>query len=182
MLKVNKGPEPEELLKFKAQNKPATWIDYQESDTQNIKSFLKEHMLVMEQNEYCPYCERQINNYKEGRIEHIKPREFYPNFFDSYQNLLVSCSDKKTCDSAKKNKYSSEFIDPVLESPTQYLTYDLESGKIISIKSKEVENIYQRALYTIEVLNLNEKSLVATRKAFLTNLNDMALNTEPEVF
>jgi len=90
MLKVNKQQEPDFLLEYKKKYIPKSWIDYNKDD---IRNKIKENILVIEQEEYCPYCEKRIYTNDNGHIEHIKPRDLFPKEFQSYNNILVSCNE-----------------------------------------------------------------------------------------
>ncbi|MBU3191324.1 hypothetical protein K9O30_06760 [Clostridium bowmanii] len=64
----------------------------------------------------------------------------------------------------KQNKYSEEFINPVIENPKEFMTYNLANGEIVPIY-KDAEDIRnKRASYTIELLNLNNYVLKDARK------------------
>ncbi|MDU2121559.1 MAG: retron system putative HNH endonuclease [Clostridium celatum] len=160
MLKVNKGKQPEFLLEFKRKNSPKTWSDYNKD---NIKDKIKENILVLEQDEYCPYCEKRIYKNEEGHIEHIKPRDVYPKEFQNYDNLIVSCNEKNSCGSYKGNKYDFNFINPVINNPQEYFYYNIASGEIIPKDTNEESIEYARARYTIDTLNLNSYELKSAR-------------------
>lgn len=174
MLKVNKVNEPEFLLEYKKKHSPKSWYDY---NNDNIKRDIKEYALKNEQNNYCPYCEKAIYSVDEGHIEHIKPRDLFPKLFQEYNNLLVSCNEKNTCGSMKKNKYSDDFINPVIENPNEYLTFNLASGEIVPRKELE-DTKYKRAIYTIELLNLNCITLTEARKNLIVILEVYRENYE----
>lgn len=156
------------LTQFKKKNNPKNWDDYHGP---SLKAELKEHMLLEEQLMYCPYCEKLLDDESEGHIEHIKPRDKYPQFFQDYDNLIVSCNNKSTCGMYKGNDYHAHFIHPVLENPKEYLKYDLMSGEIVPASHKE--DVIERALYTIKLLNLNEYSLVKSRKILVIQMEQM---------
>lgn len=165
MLKVNKEQEPEFLLEYKRKYSPKAWTDYNKD---NIRSKLKENILVLEQEEYCPYCEKRIYD-DEGHIEHIKPRDLYPKEFQNYNNLIISCDEKNSCGKHKGNKYNDNFINPVIDNPNDYFSYNLASGEVVPKNNDEKSNDYIRARYTIDVLNLNSYELKNARM----NLVDM---------
>ena len=60
MLKVNKQQEPDFLLEYKKKYSPKLWIDYNKDD---IRNKIKENILAVEQGEYCPYCEKNSDEY-----------------------------------------------------------------------------------------------------------------------
>ena len=55
MLKVNKYKEPDFLLEYKRKYSPKSWIEYNKD---GIRSEIKKNILFLEQEEYCPYCEK----------------------------------------------------------------------------------------------------------------------------
>ena len=167
MLKVNKDHEPEFLLKYKKKHSPKSWADYNKD---NIRSEIKENILVLEQEEYCPYCEKRIYD-NEGHIEHVKPRDSYPEDFQNYNNLMVSCDEKNSCGKFKGNKYNDNFINPIIDNPDEYFDYNIASGEIIPKNNDENSKEYIRAIYTIETLNLNCYELKEARKALIDILN-----------
>ncbi len=174
MLKINKVAEPDFFKAYKRKYNPKNWDDYNE---ENIKFDLKTYIAKNQQNIngaiLCIYCEREIdiaNN--KGHIEHIKPKAKFPEFFQEYNNLSISCDSKGTCGHAKKDKYDIKFINPVEENPEDFLVYDDLTGEIIAKEN----NVKDRVDYTInEVLKLNEYNLCKARKLVIKHLND-ALN------
>lgn len=160
MLKVDKKAEPSFLTDFKKRNEPKTWAEYNNGD---IKPKLKDFMLDNEQEGCCPYCEVYIKEDK-SHIEHIKPKDIFPKDFDNHDNLIACCMNKNTCGGSKGNKYGENFINPVIENPKEYLEYDLASGDIVPIYNEGEK--YERAIYTIDLLNLNYRKLSDARKIF----------------
>lgn len=167
MLKVNKYKEPDFLLEYKRKYSPKSWIEYNKD---GIRSEIKKNILFLEQEEYCPYCEKRIYD-DEGHIEHIKPRDLYPKEFQNYNNLIVSCDEKNSCGKYKRNNYSNNLINPVIDDPDEYFDYNIASGEIIPKNNDESSKEYIRAIYTIETLNLNCYELKEARKALIDILN-----------
>jgi uncharacterized protein (TIGR02646 family) len=160
MLKVNKGQEPDFLLEYKRKYSPREWADYSKDD---IRNKIKENILLFEQDEYCPYCEKRIHKSDEGHIEHIKPRDTYPKEFQNYNNLVVSCNEVNSCGKYKKNNYSNNFINSVIDNPNDYFDYNIANGEIVPKHINKDSIEYARAIYTIEVLNLNSYELKNAR-------------------
>lgn len=164
MLKVNKDQEPDFLLGYKKKYAPKSWTDYNKDD---IRNRIKENILVLEQDGYCPYCEKRIYTSDDGHIEHIRPRDSYPKEFQDYNNLLVSCNQKNSCGIYKKNMYDNRFINSVIDNPDNSFNYNIANGEIIPKNNDENSNEYMRATYTINTLNLNCYELKEARKAFI---------------
>jgi uncharacterized protein (TIGR02646 family) len=175
MLRVNKGQEPDFLLEYKKKYTPKSWTDY---DKDNIRNRIKENILVIEQDEYCSYCEKRIYDNNDGHIEHIMPKDIYPNEFQNYNNLLVSCNQKNSCGMYKKNKYADNFINPVKDNPEDYFSYNIANGEIVPKSNDENSKEYIRAIYTINTLNLNCYELKEARKALIDILGVYRENYE----
>ena len=183
MLKVNKKDEPEFFSEFKKKEKPKDWKDLDFE----IKKKLKKHMLENEQKiddkSYCPYCEMIIssenNDLKEDKkchIEHIKPKSKFPNLAFDYRNFLTSCSDKNTCGHCKQSDWDNKlFINPIEENPEEYFSYSIRTGKIIPKKEAGLE--YEKAIKTIEILNLNENKLCDYRKSYINQILNSIKNS-----
>lgn len=171
MLKVNKKSEPEEFTKYKSKNKIINW----DSFTTEIKQVLKQYLLEEQENRCCPYCEIEINLYN-SQIEHIKPKDKFPRLLTSYDNLIACCIESKRCGNSKANKWDELFINPVTENPEDYFKYDIKTGKIIPI-FKEKEK-FEKAEYTIDLLNLNDNRLCNIRRKYILEFLSYSSNNE----
>ena len=171
MLKVNKKSEPEEFTKYKSKNKIINW----DSFTVEIKQVLKQYLLEEQENSCCPYCEIEINLYN-SQIEHIKPKDKFPRLLTSYDNLIACCIESKRCGNSKANKWDELFINPVTENPEDYFKYDIKTGKIIPI-FKEKEK-FEKAEYTIDLLNLNDNRLCNIRRKYILEFLSYSSNNE----
>jgi len=166
MLRVNKKSEPEEFTKYKSKNKNKSKnkIINWDSFSTEIKQILKQYLLEEQENRCCPYCEIEINLYN-SQIEHIKPKDKFPRLLTSYDNLIACCIESKRCGNSKANKWDKLFINPVIENPEDYFEYNIKTGEIISI-FKDGEK-YEKAKYTIDLLNLNDNRLCEIRKRYI---------------
>ena len=179
MLKVNKKDEPQFFTESKRKKSPKNWDELDKPENRYIKKELKYHMLKNEQNigdkSYCPYCEIilfseniDLKEDKECHIEHIKPKSKFENLTFDYRNFLTSCSDKNTCGQSKGNKWDNLFINPVVENPEKYFSYKVRTGEIVPKIANSFE--YEKAIKTIEILNLNEDNLCKYRKTYIINI------------
>ncbi|WP_336018494.1 retron system putative HNH endonuclease [Fusobacterium polymorphum] len=173
MLKVKKRSEPEEFTKYKKKNKVVNWKDF--TSESEIKKLLKEALLEEQENSCCPYCETEIN-LNDSQIEHIKPKDKFPELLIDYKNLIICCLENKRCGNSKANKWDELFIDPVTENPEDYFKYDIKTGKIISI-FKDGEK-YEKAEYTIDLLNLNDNRLCNIRRKYILEFLSYSSNNE----
>ncbi|EEX73297.1 hypothetical protein [Leptotrichia hofstadii] len=83
--------------------------------------------------------------------------------------FLTSCSDENTCGHWKQSDWDNKlFINPVEENPEEYFSYSIRTGKIIP--KEEIGLKYEKAIKTIEILNLNENKLCEYRKKYINQI------------
>ena len=165
MLKVNKKSEPEEFTKYKSKNKIINW----DSFTAEIKQVLKQYLLEEQENSCCPYCEMEIH-LNDSQIEHIKPKDKFPKLLADHDNLVACCLESKRCGNSKANKWDELFINPVIENPEDYFEYDIKTGEITPIFKEG--NRYEKAKYTIDLLNLNDNRLCNIRRKYILEFSN----------
>lgn len=153
------------MLEIHKDETPGFFKDWVE-DNQKHGQQLKEFILQKEQQQVCCYCEKGITSHNDSHIEHIRPRDKFPQLKNNYQNLVVSCITPGRCGNAKGNKFNKHFIVPTEENPEEYLTYS-PNGEIRAIDNNK------KATVTIEILNLNAPRLVGARRTLFIRLNDM---------
>ena len=149
------------------------WKDF--ASESEIKKLLKEALLKEQENSCCPYCEIEIN-LNDSQIEHIKPKDKFPELLIDYNNLIACCLENKRCGNSKANKWNELFINPVTKNPEDYFEYDIKTGKIISI-FKDGEK-YEKAEYTIDLLNLNDNRLCNIRRKYILEFLSYSSNNE----
>ena len=182
MLKMNKKDEPEFFSKFKKKNRPKDWKDLDFEIKRKLKKYMLENEQKIDDKSYCPYCEMilsfedsDLKEDKKCHIEHIKPKSEFRDLTFDYKNFLTSCSDKNTCGQSKGNKWDNLFINPVEENPEEYFSYSIRTGKIIPKKEDGLE--YEKAIKTIEILNLNENKLCDYRKSYINQILNSIKNS-----
>ena len=167
MLKVNKNKDCEQRFQaLKDDPRAQNWEDvHTYSDLLERLHKVKECMLKKEQSYdglwLCPYCERKILRIEKTQIDHIKPRHLFPRLTFAYENLLVSCDHKETCNNHKGHAWKETFINPVAEDPEPLFHYSA-NGEIL-IDKECVRD-------TVEILNLNHTSLVRSRRTILLQM------------
>ena len=172
MFKVIKN-EPhffvEAKSKVKRPNESNAWSD------ENINSIREDLALYIlnEQSGLCIYCEKVVKDYpKNCHIDHYKKRGYFPNETLNYDNLLISCNNENRCAKYKDKKIKQEdylkFINPILENPEDFLEYTFYG----ELKPKDSLNQVDKdkAVFTIDILNLNERSLVEERKTVILQI------------
>ena len=181
MLKINKTSEPNFLKEFKKKEKPKNWKDFDFEIKKELKNYMLENEQKIGNNSYCPYCERKIIASKNSQIEHIKPKDRFPELFSDYKNFITGCLNIESCGSKKSNKWSDLFINPVIDNPEKYFSYNRMTGEIISrkdISEKELEKVE----YTIKILNLNgDKRLLKGRKSVIKMIENYQKTYDDEI-
>jgi uncharacterized protein (TIGR02646 family) len=132
----------------------------------------------------CMYCEDSCGD----EVEHIKPKDLYPEFVFAWNNYLYSCGP---CNGRKNNRYAvisrqtqqlvnvtrqrgapverptdgdPALIDPRFEDPLDFLELDL-MGTFVFLPSVTADaESTLRAEYTIDSLDLNRDVLLEARE------------------
>lgn len=131
----------------------------------------------------CGYCEDSVGN----EVEHIKPKDLYPERVFVWENYLLACGQ---CNRAKSNRFSvisrgrlrdvtrrrnapvrrpragaPALINPRDEDPLAF--FDLEiTETFVFLPRLDLSGIdEQRAHYTIDTLKLNRDVLLTARRA-----------------
>ena len=143
------------------------WSD---KNIEKIRTQLREHILLEEQNLLCAYCEKEIDDSsKNSNIDHFKTRNLFPELTLEYSNLLVSCNTNGRCSDYKdthiKNREEYEnIINPIVENPNDFFDY-LPTGEIIAKNEK--------GQFTIDIFQLNDTSLTQCRLQVMDSLEHL---------
>jgi len=180
MKPIQKQPEPEVFRQWKQGESPDWAPDWSAlEDASEVKKALKA-ALMLEQGMICGYCGIRID-LRPSHIEHIKPRERYPEAALAYENLLASClpEDKGRanlhCGMRKGNWYEeSRFISPL--DPQCQTHFRFTADGAIGPHDPGDE----RAATTIQRLGLDCSRLNAHRKQAIaaSGLFDEALSED----
>lgn len=120
----------------------------------------------------CAYCEIKPDGQIGTHLEHIKPKSVHNDKTFAYENIILSCfsSDNLTkndptisCGHHKKSGYDEMlFIAPTEVDCNRYLSCDLFGVLKPAVDLDEREK--ERAVYTIDLLNLNSLRLKRKRE------------------
>ena len=156
MKKINKS-EPVFYQNYISGNKPQTWKQL----SFDIGFDMRTYMLMEEQNFQCAYTEIRLEP-EQSHIDHFKKKSLYPNLTFQWNNLLTSSNydfyGARFKDKHIKKAHYQNIINPVIENPQQYFTYSFTGEILIDPKN-------EKAKLTVEIFNLNDRSLVEQRKA-----------------
>lgn len=169
MLKINKDAEPAFFAEFKLRHQPKSW-----NDLKSVATRLRQHIMRYEQTTtktaLCTYCEQRVT-VERAHIDHIRPKDpggGYAHLFADYNNLTVSCCSNESCGHKKGNEYQDDLINPVEENPSDYMTYEVSTGKIIPVN----DAVHARVENTCRMLGLNScYELVRARGSLLRSLD-----------
>lgn len=192
---IKKGNPPYHLEKRRQKepipiNPGSAWKNFRV--TEEMRNRLK-----LEQYDLCAYCEISLNELG-THIEHVKPKNQFPELTFDYSNLVLSCLEvvnidvlpynEITCGHYKDRKnrengitYDEQlFISPREPDCQRYFFYD-PNGKVRPHPRLSSEE-QTRALYTINLLGLNNKRLIRLRRERLEQLIPIIdeLQNEPE--
>ena len=178
---IRKKDEPQDLVLWKRKfknmhNRFPSYFDLNKSENQSEKRILKSS-LIEEQGHICCYCCKPIST-ENSHIEHIRPKERdeYRELSLEYENLLASCQGyndrEENCGHSKENEFDEElFISPLDKDCESYFEFS-SRGKIKAVDGN------QRAVYTIDKLNLDTGALNAAREAAMWESGAMQDITE----
>ena len=170
MILIQRGKEPDSLLKYRKSFLEACYEDLPTEPREDIRK-----QMWMEQKGLCAYCMCKLNDFRDVRIEHYVVRNPEDGEYNAastldYKNMLGVCfgnslqpgtrEEDRTCDAHRGNKPLT--VNPYNLTSIRKIRYTTE-GYIYS----DDENINTDVN---ETLNLNSKarSLPENRKAVLT--------------
>lgn len=165
---IQKGPEPEELLLWKAQAN-GDWSPSFKALRGCEKQALYQSLLK-EQGAICCYCEQRITQ-ESSHIEHLKPQEREDVDDLDFSNMLCSCikirikGAENHCGVRKDNWFDENlFVTPIQSNCEQQFRYSF-NGQIHSTNDASEETIHR--------LGLNCSKLQRLRKAAIDGFVEM---------
>jgi len=123
------------------------------------------------QSSLCAYCEIALSS--RTTIDHFKPKRLhYAHTFD-WDNLVLSCDEKGSCDNKKGGNFESYWINPYSTDP---------AGMFKFYSDGQIEGTSQDAKNIIIDFGLNCTRLEKKREGVLSTLQQtiLALENEPE--
>lgn len=130
----------------------------------NYKAPVNKAELVKASHGKCMYCESGVSHVYFGDVEHIKPKDRFPELEFEWTNLGFVCAK---CNNAKRNKWFDEtpFLDPYSEDPGAELS---ALGQWLFSRPGS-----DRARVTISEIDLNRPELLEKRLAKLLQLQEI---------
>lgn len=147
MQKITKGNEPAELTSWKRKNPHGRY-----DDLSHVERGAINETTLNEQFGLCAYCCKKIGE-SDSMNEHVEAQRLAPNRTLDFNNIVASCTTPKQCDSAHGSQPLP--LTPLMDECETELKFYF---------SGDVEGLTDRAKQAIEVLKLDNKSLIEKRK------------------
>lgn len=162
MRKISKINEPPELTQWKRKNpKLHRYEDLYKSDKSEQGKIVAEKINeknIADQFGLCAYCCKQIDK-SNSMNEHLIPRDKDHTKELDFSNIVASCTTRNQCDNAHKSQDLP--LTPLMPECEAELRFSLSGG---------VEGKTTRAETTIEVLQLDNRSLKEIRKQLIAEM------------
>ncbi len=165
MRKITKGNEPAELMSWKRKNPRGRYDDLSHLERGAINQATRKEQFGL-----CAYCCKKIGE-SDSMNEHVEAQNIAKNRTLDFSNIVASCITPKQCDAAHGSQ-PLPLTPLMVECETELKFYF----------SGEVEGLTDRAKQAIDVLNLNNQSLIAKRKQQIKTLVMPPDTTESVLF
>lgn len=172
MRRINKGVPFDDFVKYLDKHKPSKW----EELNGELRYNMRLHILLYEQDCLCGYSEIPLDaENTSSHIDHFVKRDYDHSKIFDWDNLVVSAIDEDYGGKYKDNTYKikqteyAQIFNPTKDDMGQYIEY-LRDGRIAPRDGIQ-DAINDKILKTIEVFNLNCRSLKNRRKQLLIELD-----------
>lgn len=172
MRRINKGVPFDDFVKYLDKHKPSKW----EELNGELRYNMRLHILLYEQDCLCGYSEIPLDaENTSSHIDHFVKRDYDHSKTFDWDNLVVSAIDEDYGGKYKDNTYKikqneyAQIFNPTKDDMGQYIEY-LRDGRIAPRDGIQ-DAINDKILKTIEVFNLNCRSLKNRRKQLLIELD-----------
>jgi len=172
MRRINKGVPFDDFVKYLDKHKPSRW----EELNGELRYNMRLHILLYEQDCLCGYSEIPLDEENtSSHIDHFVKRDYDHSKIFDWDNLVVSAIDEDYGGKYKDNTYKikqneyAQIFNPTKDDMGQYIEY-LRDGRIAPRYGIQ-DAINDKILKTIEVFNLNCRSLKNRRKQLLIELD-----------
>lgn len=162
MHKIQRPTEPTSLKKAnkaydRAISQSEAWEKFNKDE---VRKDLKEA-----QNSLCAYCEIALTS--NTRIDHFKPKKLDRELTFLWENLVLSCDNKDSCDIKKDNNFEDYWINPYKTDP---------KGMFIFRTNGKIKGVTEDANKIIEDFGLDSPRLRKKRSGILSFLTQELLS------
>lgn len=172
MRRINKGVPFDDFVEYLNKHKPSKW----EELNGELRYNMRLHILLYEQDCLCGYSEIPLDaENTSSHIDHFVKRDYDHSKIFDWDNLVASAIDEDYGGKYKDNTYKikqneyAQIFNPTKDDMGQYIEY-LRDGRIAPRDGIQ-DAINDKILKTIEVFNLNCRSLKNRRKQLLIELD-----------
>jgi len=168
MHKLERPTEPTELLEARNRYRGTP---SQDKAWKNFNKDAVRESLKNTQDGLCAYCEIKLSD--KTNIDHFKPKRInYALTFD-WNNLVLSCDGRDSCDNKKGGRFENYWVNPYLIDPIGMFKF-YSDGQIIGT-TEDAKKI-------VSDFGLDSPRLEKKREGILTTLKQtiLALTEEPE--
>ena len=139
------------------------WATYQGIKVNQILKPLLQEMTQA----HCSYCDGYPFSMSKETIDHFRPKSKYPELAYQWENLFLCCD---RCQYIKGEKFNKRMLktDEISYNFSDYFIINYKEGTILPNPIASLTN-RQRAAITIDLLQLNDKTLCHTRIRELRN-------------
>lgn len=153
MRTISKGSEPSSLTAWKQANPHKRYNQLTEDIRQTIRQYALEEQFYL-----CAYCCQRIQDIAACHNEHIEAQKLNSKRTLDFSNIVASCNTSNQCGAAHESQHLP--LTPLMTECETELRFKI-SGR--------VEGLSDRAIVTIQVLNLgdhekNNRALIEKRK------------------
>ncbi|PZF73563.1 retron system putative HNH endonuclease [Taibaiella soli] len=190
MRKINKAHALASFCDFSHQNPGADWnIDFSRPGARGHPIYIdtRTTILIGEQDCICGYSEIPIEDERDCHIDHFRKRSMFPQDTFNWNNLIAACNHEAFGAKYKDNKSGirqldyANIFDPVVDAVQNYFYYN-ERGEIEPHPKLSDLVLRAKVQKTIEVFNLQDKSLVNRRKTIIEQIKSYTDLTQAEIF
>lgn len=175
MKKITKV-EPKFFTSYFEKERPETWEELSRAIGYDIRTYMLsgispdgEEINPSEQNYQCAYTELDIEpEGSSSHVDHFRKQSMFQahNYIFNWINLFTACNSNDYGAKHKDRNIQKEdyeyLINPAIDNPSKYITYNL-LGKAIEASQDTNSKDFKIAKKTIDLFNLNERSLKAHR-------------------
>lgn len=173
MRHINKNQAPPKFSNFVKRKLPKQWEELHQQDKEIYTEVCE--ALLEEQNEMCGYTELHFRDNMMGHIDHYIKRDIDNRKTFDWNNLIYAAKDSEFGanhkDKVIKEADYDDMFDPITDYPENYFEYSYLGE--IHPKSDIEHPFLAKAKKTIEVFNLNHKTLCLKRKNIAVTIENL---------
>ena len=171
MRKINRSAPLAEFSALVSGNScPTNWDEFTKAYHELYRQV--RNQLLADQENMSGYTEIPLESSGNIHIDHYMKKGMFPSLMFAWNNFIVDEKNNPHYGAGFKDDHVhqpdyAKIINPVIEQPSEYLTY-VEDGTIIARRDLIDEAMRDKAEFTIYIFNLNHPSLKKSRGDILS--------------